>query len=398
MFSLKSKLDPYLKQIHNSSSYEKIRVIIICKNFLKDIQKKIENLKGIFIGSISSEKLIFAQVSKRALDRLLEYPEVEYVLLDEFCHLCGGMSIYSANRVNLTDKYKLTGKGISIAIVDSGVYPHNDLTFPYNKILNFKDFINNYNYAYDDNGHGTMVAGIIAGSGYSSKNTFKGIAENSNLYCYKAFDAKGKGYVSHILLSINDIIENKEQTNIKLLCLAFEYLGNNHLIINLFSKLFSNCLKLNIIPIVPSGSLLNSDKNIKGFSALDKCITVGGMDTSRDIKPYEYSSCGYIGKTMKPDFSAAAVNLLSLNCDISYIPEKGGIKIYPPKLDKSYGSFTGTSCACAYVVGVCSLVLENDPSLSFLDLTSILKLSCDALPYDKPLGGEGYLNLSKILE
>lgn len=397
MFSLKNKLDPQLKQVYTSPLYKSFRVIIKCKNFLKDIEKKLNSYKCIHIGSISSEKLIFAEVNKRGLDRLLEFPEVSYIQFDEFCHICGGMSVSTANRVNFPDKYKLTGRGVSIGIIDTGVYPHTDLTLPWNKISGFKDFINNYNYAYDDNGHGTMVAGIISGSGYMSKNIFKGIAENSSLYVYKSFDAKGKGYISDILLAIDDVINKKSETNIKLLSLPFEYLGNNPLILDLFSKFFSRCINNNIIPIVPSGSLPNSTQSIIGFSRLDNCITVGGIDTTKDLKPYTYSSCGFLGKILKPDLSAAAKDILSLNTEVSYIPEKSGIKIYPPKLEKSYLTFSGTSCSCAYITGVCALIFENNPNLSFSDLLSLLKLSCEELPYDKPLGGEGYINLSKIM-
>ena len=397
MFSLKSKLDPYLKQIYNAPLYKSFRVMIKCKNFLKDIEKKLNSFKCTHIGSIPSEKIIFAEVNKRALDRLLEFPEVAYICLDEFCHLCGGMSTYTANRVNFPDKYKLTGRGVSIAIIDSGVYPHTDLTIPSNRIIGFKDFVNNYNYAYDDNGHGTMIAGIISGSGHLSKNIFKGIAENSSLYFYKSFDGNGKGYISHILLSMDDVINKKPDTNIKLLCLPFEYLGNNPFIIKLFSNIFERCIENSIIPIVPSGSLINDTQTISGFSTLNSCITVGGIDTTRDFKPYKYSSCGILGKVIKPDLSAAANGILSLNTDASYIPEKSGIKIYPPKLEKSYSTYSGTSCACAYITGICALVYENNPNLSFNDLLSLLKLSCEELPYDKHLGGEGYISLSKLM-
>jgi len=42
-------------------------------------------------------------------------------------------------------------------VVDSGVAPHKDLTVPTNRIIGFKDFVNNETEPYDDNGHGTQV-------------------------------------------------------------------------------------------------------------------------------------------------------------------------------------------------------------------------------------------------
>ena len=71
----------------------------------------------------------------------------------------------------------MTGKGIGIGIIDSGVYPHCDLLNPSNRIKKFVDIVNNLNYPYDDNGHGTFMSGLICGSGYGSKGMYKGVAK-----------------------------------------------------------------------------------------------------------------------------------------------------------------------------------------------------------------------------
>ena len=76
-----------------------------------------------------------------------------------------------------------TGKGIGIAIIDTGVAPHPDLIGS-GKLVAFKDFVNNkegVSNAYDDNGHGTHVAGDAAGSGYVSNGLFKGTAPDANI-------------------------------------------------------------------------------------------------------------------------------------------------------------------------------------------------------------------------
>ncbi|MBL4930527.1 S8 family serine peptidase [Clostridium paridis] len=396
MLSSKTKLDFYLKKIISLNLYKKFRVIIKCKSFLKDIERKVVSYNGTHIGSFPELNLIFAEVNKRALERLSEFPQIEVIFLDEFCHLCGGLSTISANRVPSSTKYMLTGRGVSIGIIDSGVYPHEDLVVPSNRIAGFYDFINKYSYPYDDNGHGTMVAGIISGSGHCSRSSFRGIAPESSIYSYKAFDLTGKGYISNIFLSINSIISTNEITKTKLVCLPFEYLGNSAYILDLFSDAFKLLINNNIVPIVPSGSMKNDSLSITGIAMLKNCITVGGLDTTNEPKPYEYSSCGFSGNIQKPDLSAAAKNIVSLNTHKYYIPERNGVKIYAPKLNKSYETFSGTSCSCAYITGLCALIFENNPSLGFKDLVSILKLSCESIDYDKNLYGEGYVNLSKL--
>ena len=59
----------------------------------------------------------------------------------------------------------ITGKGITTAVLDTGIYAHPDFFIPQNKILYFQDFVRNRRGPFDDNGHGTHVSGIIASGG-----------------------------------------------------------------------------------------------------------------------------------------------------------------------------------------------------------------------------------------
>ena len=86
-----------------------------------------------------------------------------------------------------------TGKGIGVAILDTGISPVNDFTKPINRIVAFKDFVNNKSKPYDDNGHGTHVAGITGGNGINSNGKYKGIAPDCNLIAVKVLDEAGQG-------------------------------------------------------------------------------------------------------------------------------------------------------------------------------------------------------------
>jgi serine protease AprX len=82
------------------------------------------------------------------------------------------------------------GSGIGVAIVDSGVTSwHDDLGgFGGQRVVEFVDFVNGRTSSYDDYGHGTHVAGIVAGNGFDSNGARSGIAPGARLMVLKVLD------------------------------------------------------------------------------------------------------------------------------------------------------------------------------------------------------------------
>ena len=397
MFSNKNKIDYNLKYYMSKNIYKYYRIIIKYKAFQSSIVKKINSYKGTVYNIIESSNLISAQLNLKGINRIIEYPEVEKIFFDEYLFLCG-MSVTSANKSSYILKTDLSGAGVGIGIIDSGVYPHKDLISPTNKIALFVDVINGIHYPYDDNGHGTSISGILCSSGFSSNNMYKGICHKSRLFCYKAFDKLGKGFASDILFSIESLINISKEHNIKILCLPFELLSHNILIVNEFENLFNLAIKNGMIPIIPAGSSINEKYSIMGIASLSNCITVGGLDSEKStVKPYFYSACGPLTKYNKPDLCASCTNIVSLNSDKNYISEKNGMKLYPKPLDISYKTFIGSSLAAAYVCGICSLIFEKKPDITFKDISSLLQVICDPIDdIPKYFQGNGVINLKKF--
>ena len=98
-------------------------------------------------------------------------------------------------------------KLITVAVIDSGIYPHIDFK---NRIVAFKDFVNGRKNAYDDCGHGTHVSGIIAGSGYASHGRIRGICPSACLAGIKVLDRLGNGRIENVLDAAGWIISHQK--------------------------------------------------------------------------------------------------------------------------------------------------------------------------------------------
>jgi len=123
------------------------------------------------------------------------------------------------NLSNLTEN-KFFGKGVTICFIDTGIFPHFDFVFPKNKIIKFIDLINNKNEPYDDNGHGTFVAGICSGNGIFSCSR-KGVATDANIISIKALKSSGESNSNVILDAMQWVYENYKKYKISIVCMSF---------------------------------------------------------------------------------------------------------------------------------------------------------------------------------
>ena len=392
MFFKNKKISSTLLSFMEENYYDSYRVLIEFKKFHKEFDKTISSLDGKVIFNFNHINLICANLPPHAINRIVEYPEVSYISLDEYCFLCG-RSLSNINGIRNTTPFNLSGNGIKIALLDSGTFPHPDLSSP-NKIIYFKDLVNNLNYPYDDNGHGTAISTLLCGNGISSNFKFKGIADRSKLLSYKVFNQSGKANLSDILIGLENLIEDTEKFNIKLLCMPFESFNSSLRHINYFDKLLSIVISRGIIPIMPVGSN-DSSTSIKGLANSKNVILVAGINN--DFSCLRYSSKA--NNHRKINVCAKCSNISCGNTITSYISQRGTSKIYPPKLKEFYISYSGTSVATAYICGVCALLLEKYPDYEFKDVVSRIELcskKIEDLSYKNI--GDGILDLDLFLQ
>ncbi len=154
-----------------------------------------------------------------ALRRLAARPEVRTVTLDRAVSGTMQRTAAAVGAAWVNEQLGYDGTGIGIAIIDSGVSSwHDDLGA--NRVVHFVDFVSDMPLAHDGYGHGTHVAGIIAGNGYDSDGARRGIAPGASLIVLRVLDEAGEGHISDVIASIDYAIEHRAEFNIRIINLS----------------------------------------------------------------------------------------------------------------------------------------------------------------------------------
>ncbi|NTW36694.1 MAG: S8 family peptidase, partial [Syntrophobacteraceae bacterium] len=267
-----------------------------------------------------------------------------------------------------------TGKGVTVALVDTGADPdHRSLD---GKIMGFKDFVNNQTSAYDDNGHGTHCASLIAGS----EGT--GVAPGSKLVVVKVMDRDGACYLSDALKALDWCLENKERYGIKVI--SFSVGGEDPADgTSLLDEACNKMVDQGLILCVAAGNSGPAPGSIVIPGDAEKVITVGAIDGSGSI--FDQSSRGPVASgDIKPDMVTLGVDIVSAMAGS----------------EDEYSSMSGTSMAVPQVAGATAVLLETEPDLLPSDVKRMLLKTADDLGEDGPdyVYGYGALNLSNALQ
>jgi len=238
-----------------------------------------------------------------------------------------------------------TGKGIRIALLDTGVFTHRDLKC---KIVLFKDYINYKRLTYDDNGHGTHIAGILSE-----------MAPGVELLVFKILDKNGNGTTETALKALDWIEKNHKKWNIKLLNFSMGYLPNANTVMQnrLINKL-EELWEEGVAIVTAAGNNGPKANSITVPGVSKKVITVGSCDDEESGK----GNYGGRGPTncciVKPEILAPGTNIRSLST-------KDGAYIYK----------SGTSMSVPIVCGALALALEKKPDLMPVELKVLLYTS-----------------------
>jgi serine protease AprX len=320
-------------------------------------------------------------------------------------------SLFNAeNVIRATDLWRWnSGKRVDVALLDSGVSPVPGLDGP-NKIVYGPDLSFDSQDASlqngDGYGHGTHMAGIIAGhdagayvSPYAAaQGAFLGVAPNARIVSVKLADAYGATDVSQVIAGIDWVVQHAHDNgmNIRVINLSFGTSSMQDAAIDPLAYAAEAAWQSGIVVVVSAG---NSGTTMGRLAdpAIDPWVIAVGADdtngtrsTSDDVVP-DYSSRG--DGDRNPDFVAPGAHLQSLRVPGSQIDDQYGSG--PGSINDRYLRGSGTSQAAAVTSGAVALLLSVRPSLSPDAVKALLVASAQPMPSppDPYASGAGLLNI-----
>lgn len=265
-------------------------------------------------------------------------------------------------KADVAHAQNVTGSGVKVAVLDTGIdASHEDL-----KVVGGKSFVSGEPDALSDgNGHGTHVAGTIAG--LNNTTGVLGVAYNVDLYAVKVLGADGSGTLAGIAQGIEWAIDN----NIDVINMS---LGGSTGSTTL-KQACDNAYNSGVVVVAAagnSGSFFGLVNTIGYPAKYDSVIAVGAVDANN--KRASFSSVGNELEVMAP-----------------------GVSINSTLPGNQYGELNGTSMASPHVAGAAAILLSQNPNLTNVQVRERLRDTAtnlgSAFNY-----GNGVINLEAALQ
>lgn len=369
--SIDSKLFINLKdKIDKSSDSAEIPVTVLFNKKLSDdefasieellgnpkLKHKFNNIPGVALS-----------LTKKQIIRLEKSELIEQVEYDAPVHATMNTATSSFGVAQAKSDFNVNGDGdnapatystsdVVVAVIDTGIdSSHVDLDG--GKVIAWKDWVNNKTTPYDDNGHGSHVSGIIAGTG-EGNSSYKGVAPGASLIGLKVLDSAGNGSMSNVTAAIDWAITNKDKYNIRIINLSLgtdESSDGN----DTTSLAINNAFNAGIVPIVAIGNSGPGKATVGSPGAAAKAFTVGALADQGEKGFFlaDFSSRGLTADgRIKPDIVAPGYQITSVQANST---------------DK-YIDYSGTSMATPFTSGTAALIFDANPSLTATQVVNLL--------------------------
>jgi len=335
-------------------------------------------------------------VTGRSLKALAKDPDVAYISPDRTVRATATVTDFYDQAVLAPYAWskKLSGIGIGVAVIDSGINSGGDFTLSRgagSRIVYNQNFADGQSTVADLYGHGTHVAGIVAGNGTNShgrafRKTFMGVAGNANLINLRVLDQNGAGRDSAVIAAIQEAISLKGKYNIRVINLSLGRPVYESYRLDPLCQAVEAAWKAGIVVVVAAGNEGRNDSaDTAGYGTIAApgndpyVITVGAMkpmgtSTRADDLIASYSSKGptLYDHIVKPDVVAPGNMMVSVLAGSSATLVKASPKNIvalssystSTRGASSYFTLSGTSMATPVVSGAVALLLQKNARLT----------------------------------
>ena len=297
----------------------------------------------------------------------------------------------------------ITGGGVTVAVLDSGVAADSDLVQPTNRILASVNFADQ-RLASDPGGHGTHIAGIIAGNGSRSGGEVVGIAPQANIVDVRVLGSLGSGRISSVVRGIEWVLAHRAVYNIRVINLSFGARANLSYRADPMAAAVEIAWRRGLVVVAASGNGGPAGGTVDTPGIDPYAITVGATDDRGTLGRGDdllawFSAWGSADSNAKPDLVAPGRRIVSIRVPGSALDTLFPDRIVVARNGSTYFRLTGTSMATAVVSGAATLLLARRPDLSPDQVKALLvsttqpygQQSGQVLP-DPTAGGSGLLD------
>jgi serine protease AprX len=309
----------------------------------------------------------------------------------------------------------MSGKGIGVAVIDSGIAPGVDLA---GRITTFYDFTNGktrQTAPFDDFGHGTHVAGLIGSNGTGSGYVHMGVAPSVRLIGLKVLDSRGRGQTSDVLRAIDFAVANRARFGIDIVNISLGHPILEPASTDPLVQAVERAVAAGLIVVASAGNYgvhpVTREAGYAGITSpgnAPSAITVGTLWTNGTLQRSDdrvalYSSRGpsWYDAYAKPDLVAPGDEMVSTAANSSTLYTENCAQRRGPR----HFSLSGSSMSAAVASGVVALVLERsraanpgEPALTPNSVKGILQYSStDVAGHDPLTQGAGALNAGGAL-
>src|SRR5438876_1789399 len=265
----------------------------------------------------------------------------------------------------------IAGGGVTVAILDSGVAADVDLIQPDNRILASVNFADkrDTNDPLDPGGHGTHIAGIIAGNGTRSGGEFIGIAPQANVVDVRVLGNTGSGRISSVVRGIEWVLAHRAAYNIRVINLSFGAPARLPYRLDPMSAAVEIAWRRGLVVVAASGNGGPQRDTVETPGIDPYVITVGATDDRGTLGRGDdmlawFSAWGSADSNAKPDLVAPGRRIVSLRVPGSALDTLFPDRVVVAQNGSTYFRRTGTSMATAVVSGAAALLLAGRPNLT----------------------------------